>query len=159
MELKKFRLEKKWWTRAGKYTIMESKGNKIFYSNTLSAFKTGIRLLDASKSLLLTVRSSSSWNTSFSIWQDDMEIAYLKKKSVWSSKEYLLSTSSYNISITSKNWGKQMNFVKAGQDIAHASAKGSMWKDIGVVMNEDEDSGLILVCVILICYLKANGYA
>lgn len=159
MELNKYRLQKKWWQGAGKYTIMDSSNKLVFVTKPTSIFKVGISLEDLDRDVLLQFRSTSMWNSSFTIESGHNEVAFLQRKSVLSSKEYLLSIGSRNLLITAKNWGKQMNFMHKGIDIAHASAKGSMWNKIGVVINADEEQEIILASVVIICYMKANGYA
>lgn len=159
MDLKKFRLEKKWWQAAGKYTIKDSNGNLAFQSSSLGFFKTGVKLQDLENGHIITVKSSNIWNTDYSIIKDDQPLAELKKISKLSSKEYRLYTDAGEIQIIAKNWGKQIFFSKEGRDLAHASAKGSMWSDIGVVVHEGEEEVLFLATVVTICFLKTNGYA
>lgn len=155
----KFRLQKKWWQSAGRYSIRDSSGNLQYKSKALGIFKSGIKLMDSIGGNILRVKPGNVWNTAFIVMEDESEIAHVKRTSVWSSKGYTVSTTTDTFKITSKNWGKQINFSREERDIAHASAGGSMRTDVGLVINEDEDAELILSCVVLICYLRTNGSA
>lgn len=158
MKLVRYRLQKKWWHSTGKYIIKDATGKVVFNSKPIGVFKAGLELYNADKSERLMTISASSWTqTKFKLEIHDQIIADLRKKSVFSLAEFILADGNGEIDVKTKKWGKQTNFSRRNQDIAHASSSSILWNEVGVVVHEGVDARMIILVVILLAYNRARG--
>ena len=159
MEIERYRLQKKWWHGAGNYTVTNEAGHVVFKSERMRFFKVGIRLMNQDKSQeVLSLKAANMWISKFNFLEGDNVVGTLEKSSVFSNAKITLRDKDGEIFISSKRWGKQMNFSRDNADVAHASSSNNMWNNIGVVVNEGTDARKIIAMVILVAYLKVNGY-